>query len=126
MGTLNSFEEFEIWKNAREITRQVYRLTKRKAFAQDFALKNQICRASVSIMSNIAEGHESQTGNTFIRHLSIAKGSAGEVRSQLYVALDQSYITEAEFRNGVELSKKASRQITSLIKYLKQHRQSKA
>jgi four helix bundle protein len=126
MGTIKSFEEFEIWETAREITRQVYGLTGRKAFAGDFALKNQICRASISIMSNIAEGYESQTENTFIRHLSIAKGSAGEVRSQLYVALDQGYITEAEFGSTVELSKKASRQITRLIGYLKQHWQSKS
>ena len=70
-------------------------------------------------MSNIAEGYESQTESVFIRHLGIAKGSAGEVRSQLYVALDQNYITETEFKTLAELSKKASRQIASFIKYLK-------
>jgi four helix bundle protein len=88
VGTIKSFEEFVIWQTAREITRQVYRLAKRKGFIQDFGLKNQICRASISIMSNIAEGYESQTQKIFIRHLNIAKGSAGEVRSQLYVALE--------------------------------------
>ena len=108
MGTIKSFEDYEIWKTAREITRQVYCLTRGKAFSKDYALRNQICSASISIMSNIAEGHESQTGNTFIRHLGIAKGSVGEVRSQLYAALDQKYINEAEFKSVAELSKKAS------------------
>ena len=104
---------------AREINRQVYCLTRGKAFSKDFALKNQIRSASISIMSNIAEGHESQTGNTFIRHLGIAKGSAGEVSSQLYTALDQSYINEAEFNLVAELSRKASSQIAGLMQYLK-------
>lgn len=70
-------------------------------------------------MSNIAEGYESQSTNVFIRYLGIAKGSAGEVRSQLFVALDQGYITQSEFRALAELSKKASRQIAGLIRYLK-------
>ena len=122
MGTIKSFEEFEVWGTAREITQKIYRLTKRKALAGDFGFKNQICRASVSIMSNIAEGYESQTESVFIRHLGIAKGSAGEVRSQLYVALDQGYITKEEFESLAELSKKESRQIANLIQYLKSSR----
>ncbi len=120
MGSVKSFEEFEVWKTAREITCRIYSLTKRKAFAGDYGLRDQICRASVSMMSNIAEGYESQTESVFIRHLGIAKGSAGEVRSQLYVALDQDYITEAEFKTLTELSKKASRQMAKLLQYLKQ------
>jgi four helix bundle protein len=119
MGSLKSFEEFEVWQTFREITGRIYALTRRKAFAEDHGLKNQIRRASVSLMSNIAEGYESQTKSVFIRHLGIAKGSAGEVRSQLYVALDQKYLAELEFIVLTELCKKASRQIASLMHYLK-------
>jgi four helix bundle protein len=119
MGSLKSFEEFEVWQTSREITFKIYDLTKQNAFAGDFGLKNQIRRASISVMSNIAEGHESQTKSVFIRHLGIAKGSAGEVRSQLYVAFDQKYITEVEFNATTELCKKASRQIAALMHYLK-------
>ena len=122
MGTIKSFEEFEIWVTERQITRQVYDLSKRGALKNDFALRNQICRASISIMSNIAEGYESQTESVFIRHLGIAKGSAGEVRSQLYIALDQQYIADAEFESLSELCKRVSCKTASLIKYLKRSR----
>ena len=74
MGTVKIFEEFEVWGAGREITQKVYTLTRQKTFAQDFALRDQIRRASISIMSNIAEGFESQTKKTFVRHLGIAKG----------------------------------------------------
>ena len=119
MGTIKSFEEFEVWQIAREVTRQAYLLSKHKNFIQDSAFKNQICRASISIMSNIAEGFESQTRKIFLRHLYIAKGSAGELRSQLYAALDQNYISSEEFDKLSALAIKASRQLASLIKYLK-------
>ncbi len=118
MSTIKSFEEIEAWKGARELTRQVYTLTRRQPFAKDFGMKDQICRAAVSIMSNIAEGYESQTEAVFIRHLGIAKGSAGELRSQLYVALDQGYATKTEFSSLVDLSRKVSSQIARLKSYL--------
>ncbi len=120
MATFKSFEEIEAWKGARELTRQIYDVSKRMPFAKDWELRGQICRASVSIMSNIAEGYESQTESVFIRHLGIAKGSAGEVRSQLYVAVDQHYITRAEFEALSELSKKTARQLSRFIDYLEQ------
>ena len=81
-------------------------------------MKDQVCRAAVSIMSNIAEGYESQTEAVFIRYLGIAKGSAGELRSQLYVALDQGYATKTEFSALADLSKKVSSQIARLKSYL--------
>ena len=81
MSTIKSFEEIEAWKGARELARQVYALTRRQQFAKDFGMKHQVCRAAVSIMSNIAEGYESQTEAVFIRYLGIAKGSAAELRS---------------------------------------------
>jgi four helix bundle protein len=122
MTSLKSFEEFEVWQTAREITCWVYTLTKKGSFSADFGLKDQICNAAISIMSNIAEGYESQTENVFIRHLGIAKGSAGEVRSQLYVALDQNYITNPEFQDLTDRCKRISRQIAVLMDYLKKSR----
>ena len=119
MGTIKSFEEFEVWNTARDITCRIYSLTKLKAFSADFALRDQIRRASISIMFNIAEGYESQTESVFVKHLGIAKGSAGEVRSQLYIALDQKYIENAEFKALTDECKRVSRQIASLIRYLK-------
>ena len=118
MRQIKTFEEFEVWEKGREIACHVYRLTGLKAFAFDFGLKNQIRRASVSIISNIAEGYESQTNNVFVRHLRIAKGSCGEVRSQLYVALDQKYISDEEFKALSELCRKTSSQLSSFIEYL--------
>ena len=122
MATIKAFEEFEVWQTAREISCRIYALSRKKPFAYDYGLKDQICRASVSIMSNIAEGYESQTENVFIRLLGVAKGSAGEVRSQLYIALDQRYITDAEFYALSEMCKKVSRQLSVLIDYLKKSR----
>jgi len=118
VGTIRSFEEIDAWKGAREISRHIYELTKRKGFVRDLGLKNQICRAAVSVMSNIAEGYESQTPGIFLRHLGIAKGSAGELRSQLYVALDQSYITKDEFDSLCDQSRKVSSQISRFVSYL--------
>ena len=118
MSTIKSFEEIEAWQGARELVRQTYALTRRQPFAKDFGMKDQVCRAAVSIMSNIAEGYESQTEAVFIRYLGIARGSAGELRSQLYVALDQGYATKTEFSALADLSKKVSSQIARLKSYL--------
>ena len=97
MATIGRFEEIDAWKKARELTRQVYRVTNGSAFAKDFGLKDQIRRAAVSAMSNIAEGYERDGSREFVQFLSTAKASAGEVRSQLYVALDAGYVTPEEF-----------------------------
>ncbi len=94
MATLTEFEEIEAWQQARQLNRLIYRVTKTGRFSKDYELKNQIRRASISAMSNIAEGFERGGTNEFIHFLGIAKGSVGEVESQLYVALDESYITE--------------------------------
>src|SRR5215213_5299192 len=97
MATIEKFEDLEAWKMARDVTNVVFGFCQKEPFARDFGLKDQICRASVSMMSNIAEGFERDGSREFVNFLSIAKGSAGEVRSQLYVALDRKYITEGEF-----------------------------
>ena len=97
MATFKKFEEIEAWKKARELTRQIYRVSRTSSFAKDFALRDQIRRASVSIMSNIAEGYDRSGTGEFVQFLATAKGSAAEVKCQLYVALDQRYIDEATF-----------------------------
>ena len=89
------------------------------AFAKDFGLKDQIRRASVSVMSNIAEGNDRSGTGEFIQFLANAKGSAAEVRCQLYVALDQSYITETEFKEISDLALETGRMIGGLLSYLR-------
>ena len=118
MSTIIRFEEIEAWKTARELTNQVYGFTGSGEFSRDYGLRDQIQRAAVSVMSNIAEGFESQTQALFINYLGSAKASAGEVRSQLYIALDQKYITEEQFKDTYDLVDKASRQIYRFIVYL--------
>jgi len=111
MATIKRFDEIEAWQSARELTRLVYALTKTGEFSKDYGLKDQIQRAAVSIMSNIAEGFESQTQSTFINYLSHAKGSAGEVRAQLYVALDCHYISKPQFEQATALAEQCSKLI---------------
>lgn len=96
----------------------IYRLSSSGAFARDFGLRDQMRRASVSVMSNIAEGFESQTQALFIRFLGHAKGSAGELRAQLYIALEQGYITNEEFDSVFSLAELCSKQLTRFIQYL--------
>ena len=91
MAKIERFEDVESWKKGRELCQMVYRFTNQDAFSRDFALRDQIRRASISVISNIAEGFESQNDRTFIRYLYIAKASCGEVRAQAYIALDQNY-----------------------------------
>ena len=103
----------------------VYRLTEQGAFAKDFGLKDQIRRAAVSVMSNIAEGFESQAQAQFVRYLGHAKASAGEVRSQLYIALDVKYLDKEHFDQVFDLADKAVRQIARFVSYLESHPESR-
>jgi four helix bundle protein len=114
-----SFEEMAVWQRARELVKFIYLITKNKDFCKDFSLTDQIRRAAVSVMSNIAEGFERGSNAEFIQFLYIAKGSCGEVRTQLYAAIDQSYITSDDFKSGKELCVDISGQISGLIQYLK-------
>lgn len=95
---IEKFEDFIAWQKARQLTREIYKVTNLDRFARDFGLKDQIRRAAVSIMSNIAEGFERGRASEFHQFLSIAKGSCAEVRSHLYVALDAEYLTQQQFR----------------------------
>ena len=118
MSTAKRFEELEVWQRAKELTNLIYRLSSAGSFARDFGLRDQMRRAAVSIMSNIAEGFESQTQALFTQYLNRAKGSSGELRAQLYVALEQEYITSDEFQSAFSLAEVCSKQLASLIRYL--------
>ena len=120
MATFKKFEEIEAWKKSRELTRRIYALSRVGTFAKDFALRDQIRRASVSIMSNIAEGYDRSGTGEFVQFLATAKGSAAEVRCQLYVALDQAYITKNDFDELCDLATETANMIGGLIKYLRQ------
>ena len=113
------FEELVVYQRARGLVNEVYALTRRPAFAKDWGLADQIRRASVSIMSNIAEGFERGSNAEFVQFLYISKGSSGEVRSQLTVAMDQGYITEAECERLSDSCCVVSGMLSSFINYLK-------
>ena len=116
---IKNFEELEIWKDARALTRAVYQLTSDPRFSKDFGLRDQIRRASVSIMSNIAEGFERGGNQEFIQFLYVAKGSCGEVRSQLYAAMDQNYLDQKVVGDLLTSLKRLSIMIIHLIDHLK-------
>jgi four helix bundle protein len=116
---IEKFEDLESWKVARNLTNQVYSITKKEKFSKDYGLKDQIQRASVSVMANIAEGFDSRSDKSFINFLNYAYRSATEVQSLLYVASDQKYISQNEFNNLYSEVKKIHGLIGGLIKYLK-------
>lgn len=117
---IESFEDIASWQKARELTKLIYRHAKSGEFRRDFSLRDQICRASTSIMSNIAEGFERGGDKEFLQFLSTAKGSCGEVRSDLYVALDQDYMTQTQFEELRQMTISISRLIAGFMKYLQQ------
>jgi four helix bundle protein len=117
---IEKFEDIEAWKKSRELTKEIYRITKQRDFACDNAMRDQIRRAVIPISSNIADGFEREGNKEFTQFPSIAKGSCGEVRSQLYLAFDQQCIS-AEKHHGLNQECLAtSRLISGLIKYLRQ------
>jgi four helix bundle protein len=117
--SIKYFEDLEVWKLARDLTSSIYAVTNKGAFAKDFGLRDQIRRATVSIMSNIAEGFERAGNQEFIHFLSIAKGSSGEVRCQLYIAVDQKYLNKDYGQHLIGEFRKLSVMIEKFIKYLK-------
>jgi four helix bundle protein len=119
MGKVERFEELEAWKRSREVTKLIYQLSGSADFGRDFGLKDQIRRAAVSIPSNIAEGFERDGDKEFLQFLSIAKGSCGEVRTQLYIALDQQYLTKSQFDTVSNQLIQLSRMLSGLITYLR-------
>jgi len=118
MGKFNSFEEINSWQKSRIFNKKVYLIAENESFKKDFDLARQIRRASVSISSNIAEGFERNTDKEFIYFLYVAKASAGEVRSQLYLALDLNYITKQDFEELLFEITEISKLLSGFIKYL--------
>jgi len=118
MASIERFEELEVWQEARKLVKAVYAASQEGAFAKNFGLRDQIQRASVSIMSNIAEGFERSGNKEFAHFLYMAKGSAGEVRSQLYVALDLGYLDQNAFKRLHDSALCVVRQLSGFIKYL--------
>lgn len=118
MATFTRFEQIESWQKARLLASAVYRVTAEVAFARDFGLRDQIRRSAVSIMANIAEGFGRGGNKEFNSFLSMARGSAIEVKSHLYVALDASLITEQSFESLYKLASESEALISGLMKYL--------
>ena len=119
MAQIKHFEDIEAWKRGRERARDIYAATGKGEFAKDYGLKDQIRRAAVSVISNIAEGFSRQTDKEFMQFLHIAKGSASEVQSQLYIALDLRYISQEEFDNLYKQADEVGRLAFGFIRYLR-------
>jgi len=118
LATIERFEDIKAWQAAKDLVSAIYRVTAQGQFAKDFGLRDQIRRASVSVMSNIAEGFERSSDREFRRFLYIAKGSAGEVRSHLFVAVDLGYITAEEFSDLRTKSEEVAKSLSGFITYL--------
>ena len=119
MSRIEKFEDIIAWQKALDLSNLIYQYTNNTLFAKDFGLKDQIRRASVSVVSNIAEGFERESNNQFIYFLVIAKASAGELRSQLYIAKNQNYISEQEFQIIINKVLEVSKTISGFISYLR-------
>jgi four helix bundle protein len=116
---IEKFEDIESWKKSRELVKQIYNITHDYEFSKDFSLVDQIRRASVSIIANIAEGFDGGSNKSFINFLNYSYRSASEVQSLLYVSLDQNYISKIKFDKLYEDLKTIKNLIGGLIKYLK-------
>lgn len=119
---INKFEDLEIWRDSLTITKELYDVTSEQRFSRDFALRDQLRRAIVSVSSNIVEGFEKSNNNEFIRYLKIAKGSSGEVKNQVYVAHAVGYIDKERLDDLLSKLNNLSSKIASLIKYLEMQR----
>lgn len=119
MVVVQRFEDLSLWKEARDLANTLFACYTVGAFSKDFELRNQVSRSAGSIMDNIAEGFERGGNKEFIQFLLIAKGSAGEVRSQLYRAFDRKHLDEMKFSTLKLKVEYLSRGLASLIKYLK-------
>lgn len=118
MTTIKNFEDLNAWQKARELAGYVYSLTRKEKFSRDFGLRNQIQEAAGSVMHNVAEGFEAGYDPEFVRFLKMARRSAGEVQSELYLALDVDYITQEELERAYELAVDTKKLINGMISYL--------
>jgi four helix bundle protein len=119
MAKIERFEDIEVWKLSRQLVKDIYRMTQRPSMSKDWGIRDQIQRAAVSIMSNIAEGYERGSNKEFVQFLFIARASAGEVRSLLYVGLDQDYIDKETFDDLAGKVTVISRQLKGFVEYLR-------
>ena len=122
---ITRFEDLGIWKLSLKLTKKIYDITSKKKFSRDFGLRDQIRKAIISISSNIVEGFEKNNNNELIRFLKIAKGSAGEVRNELYIDLVVDFITGEEFDDINKELENLSKQIGGFIVYLEEIRKDK-
>jgi four helix bundle protein len=120
---IERFEEIKAWQLARDLTKKIYKFTGKEKFAGDSGLRRQIQSAAGSAMHNIAEGFDSETNSEFIRFLRYTKRSCSEVQSQLYIALDQKYISKAEFEDVYDHGGQTQAAIRGFIKYLSSYTQ---
>jgi len=118
---VTNFEQLEAWQQARKLNQHIYKLSADSPFKHDFTLTDQIRRASISIMANIAEGFDRGSNKELIRFLYIAMASASEVKSHLYVALDQGYIDKKTFDETYKQATKTGKLINAFISYLRSH-----
>jgi four helix bundle protein len=119
VATITKIEDFEVFQKSRNLAKEIYAVTKNGALHKDFVLRDQLRRAAISVVSNICEGFERDGKGEFIQFLSVAKGSAGEIKGQLYIALDQSYLSASEFERLSQLAGETSKMIAGLMKYLR-------
>lgn len=119
MATIKRFEDIDAWREARSLASSVYKLTSAGDWAKDFSLRDQIRRAAVSVACNIAEGFGRETNTEFARFVGIARGSASEVKTLLYIALDLEYIDDERFTALFERADRICRMTTGLIHYLR-------
>lgn len=119
MSTIKSFEDLPVWQDARKFTNKIYNLTNKFPKEEIYGLTSQIRRATVSIMSNIAEGFDRRSDKELSNFLSMARGSSSEVQNDLYIALDLKYISKEDFAIMYQEAKKIAKQINGLMTYLK-------
>ncbi|MCW0482609.1 four helix bundle protein [Gaoshiqia sediminis] len=118
MSKVQRFEDLKVWQSSRVLCKMIHGFTLNPEFCKDFKLISQIKSSSGSVMDNIAEGYERDGNKEFIQFLSISKGSCGECRSQLYRALDNGYISEAEFKKASEMAIEISKMLSGFMDYL--------
>ncbi len=120
MGKIERFEDIEAWRKARELTRNIYQITSQGALAVDFVWRDQLRRSAISIMANIAEGFEREGDKEFRQFLSLAKGSVGELKAQIYAAMDAGLSGQDQFHHLLDLADEPSRLIAGFMRYLKE------
>ena len=119
MAKIERFEDIEAWQKARQLVKEVYRVCRVESYKKDYSLIDQTRRSAISIMANIAEGFARRTNREFINFLGMAHASAAELQSHLYVALDQRYISDRDFKVLYSLTSEVSKMIQGFITYLR-------